>query len=318
MSDQEISQHQETHPPSANAKANGSGPSGKVEPIERPSDNRSTGPRTALGKQRSKFNALKHGFLSKAVLLKDESPAEYQALLNGLRKDYEPEGTLENLLVENLAILWWRRRRFLQVETAEISKKNFLELDSCFTAETQSIGYEARGEGTDGRMGGSNNLVIIRKALDRLKSVHFILSGNPIDEQHAEALKKFLGLGQDRKDEGRFSILFHEVLELHAYSVKANEQTDDPELPFKFLCQAIKSKMDELSELHTLIIMEEAKKIGTYIAAAGIPSQEVSDRLLRYESQLSRELDRTLIQLERLQRMRKGQPVPRLDISLSA
>src|SRR6202048_1197371 len=166
MSDQEIGQHQETNPPSTNAKANGSGPSAKVGPIERPSDNRSTGPRTALGKQRSKFNALKHGFLSKAVLLQDESPAEYQALLSGLRKDYEPEGTLENLLVENLAILWWRRRRFLQVETAEISKKNFLELDSCFTAETQSIGYEARGEGTDGRMGGSNHLVIIRKALD--------------------------------------------------------------------------------------------------------------------------------------------------------
>lgn len=35
-----------------------------------------------------------------------------------------------------------------------------------------------------------------------------------------------------------------------------------------------------------------------------------SDRLLRYETHLSREFDRTLAQLERLQRIRLGQPVP--------
>lgn len=34
------------------------------------------------------------------------------------------------------------------------------------------------------------------------------------------------------------------------------------------------------------------------------------DRLLRYEANLERSFDRTLNQLERLQRMRLGQPVP--------
>jgi hypothetical protein len=34
------------------------------------------------------------------------------------------------------------------------------------------------------------------------------------------------------------------------------------------------------------------------------------DRLLRYEASLDRSFDRTLSQLERLQRMRLGQPVP--------
>jgi len=34
------------------------------------------------------------------------------------------------------------------------------------------------------------------------------------------------------------------------------------------------------------------------------------DRLLRYEASLERTFDRTLNQLERLQRMRLGQPVP--------
>ena len=44
--------------------------------------------------------------------------------------------------------------------------------------------------------------------------------------------------------------------------------------------------------------------------AALVPPQEVSQRLLRYEANLNREIDRTLRQLERLQRMRQGQPVP--------
>ena len=52
--------------------------------------------------------------------------------------------------------------------------------------------------------------------------------------------------------------------------------------------------------------------------AALVPRQEAADRLLRYEGTLERAFDRTLAQLERLQRLRLGQPVPpalKLDIS---
>ncbi len=44
-----------------------------------------------------------------------------------------------------------------------------------------------------------------------------------------------------------------------------------------------------------------------------------SDRLLRYEASLERSFDRTLSQLERLQRMRAGQPVlPELKVRVSS
>jgi hypothetical protein len=43
------------------------------------------------------------------------------------------------------------------------------------------------------------------------------------------------------------------------------------------------------------------------------------DRLLRYEASLERAFDRTLNQLKRLQRMRKGQPVPAtVNVNFSA
>jgi len=45
-----------------------------------------------------------------------------------------------------------------------------------------------------------------------------------------------------------------------------------------------------------------------------IPDSHRLERLLRYEASLERAFDRTLSQLERLQRMRLGQPV---DVNLS-
>jgi hypothetical protein len=52
---------------------------------------KATGPRTRQGKARSKRNALKHGVFAKDVVLPDESDAEFHALLDGLRNDFQPE-----------------------------------------------------------------------------------------------------------------------------------------------------------------------------------------------------------------------------------
>lgn len=69
---------------------------------------RASGPRTPAGKLRSSRNALKSGIFSKAVLIGTESPAKYASFLNGLLEDLQPQGTLETVLVENLAIILWR------------------------------------------------------------------------------------------------------------------------------------------------------------------------------------------------------------------
>lgn len=81
-----------------------------------------TGPQTKLGKQRSCHNVLKHGIFSQVLLLDHESKTEYQSLLAGLRAAYQPQGALEESLVDYLAVLQWRKRRLLEAERAEISK----------------------------------------------------------------------------------------------------------------------------------------------------------------------------------------------------
>ena len=91
---------------------------------------RGGGPRTNLGKQRSRGNALKLGIFSKVVLVKGESRAELSSLRSELRKDLKPEGALEELLVDDLVELVWRLRRPIIAEVGEIRLgTEFLEAD---------------------------------------------------------------------------------------------------------------------------------------------------------------------------------------------
>lgn len=88
-----------------------------------------TGPRTAVGKERSKHNALTHGILSSVALLKNEPRPEFDALLAGFRDYFQPRGIPEEVLVEQLAVLKWRYRRVLAAEVAK-NKEPMFELDA--------------------------------------------------------------------------------------------------------------------------------------------------------------------------------------------
>lgn len=70
-------------------------------------------------------NALKHGIFANVALLRDEPRLEFDSILNGLREDLRPEGTVEETLVEKLAILLWRYRRLILAEADEIRQRFF-------------------------------------------------------------------------------------------------------------------------------------------------------------------------------------------------
>lgn len=61
----------------------------------------------------ARWNALKHGVLSETVVLPTEDRAPFQELLEHLRRDRKPKGALENLLLEKIAVSFWRLRRIL-------------------------------------------------------------------------------------------------------------------------------------------------------------------------------------------------------------
>lgn len=77
-------------------------------------------PTTPEGKAVSSLNATKHGILSKRLFLHDESPDEFAALQDDLRRALRPVGAYELLLVERMAVTIWRQRRLIRAETAGI------------------------------------------------------------------------------------------------------------------------------------------------------------------------------------------------------
>lgn len=69
-----------------------------------------------------RFNALKHGVLSRHTVLAHEDGAEFGALLAALVAEHQPAGPTETHLVEELAGAIWRKRRVLQAEGASINR----------------------------------------------------------------------------------------------------------------------------------------------------------------------------------------------------
>jgi hypothetical protein len=73
---------------------------------------------TAAQFQTSRLNALRHGILSRYTVLPWEDATEYQALVAALIAEHAPVGATEEHLVEELAGIFWRKRRLRLAEAA--------------------------------------------------------------------------------------------------------------------------------------------------------------------------------------------------------
>lgn len=77
-----------------------------------------SGPKTDEGKDVSKYNALKHGLLTKEVLLEGEDTQALQKLTQSVYEQLNPIGQIEVLLTDRIISNFWRLRRAIFVETA--------------------------------------------------------------------------------------------------------------------------------------------------------------------------------------------------------
>jgi hypothetical protein len=81
-----------------------------VEPMRSPAG--------AEGYERSRLNAVRHGILSRHLVLPWEDRGEYDDLLESLVAEHAPSGPTEHHLVEELAGIVWRKQRVALAEAA--------------------------------------------------------------------------------------------------------------------------------------------------------------------------------------------------------
>jgi hypothetical protein len=86
----------------------------------------STGPVTEEGKVIVSQNAVKHGVFARDLIITSgdgkENAEEYRQLFQNLIESLNPQGQMEHLLVEKIAVDFWRLRRVLRFETGSIRK----------------------------------------------------------------------------------------------------------------------------------------------------------------------------------------------------
>lgn len=86
----------------------------------------STGAITDEGKAIVSKNAVKHGIFTKDLIVDaggcKENPEEFNELRNSLIQDLQPNGEMQALLVEKIAVDFWRMKRVLRFENAQTQK----------------------------------------------------------------------------------------------------------------------------------------------------------------------------------------------------
>lgn len=90
----------------------------KVVPLKK-----RTGPATARGKSNSSQNSLKHGLFAKKMPILSEDDSDFlEDLLQKLVSEYAPQTPTEVLLVQEVAVGWFRLNKIWDAEAAAVSK----------------------------------------------------------------------------------------------------------------------------------------------------------------------------------------------------
>lgn len=310
---------------SVDASDEQSGPETLGEITEKRDHRVSTGPKTQRGKDRSKVNATRHGIFAKVAVLPNESQQEFAALWKGLRSSLQPIGTLEETLVEKLAVLWWRYRRCLAAEAAEIrADTEFIEWDR--DEHMQTTADMAPGFAVNGLTKLVANREVLRRCLDALNHLRDkiqIRGGLNLDHD-APTLKRLFGRSGDLDNSHP---VVKQYLRWAIFSAAAKEQQDEKRKEERNM-YAKGCELEVLDEIENEITrlrsydrknkVIQAQRLRLQSIQRGVPKTEQLDRLQRYETSICRDIERTLEQFHRIQRMRLGQAMPpEIKVSLA-
>lgn len=275
---------------------------------------KSTGPKTAAGKEVAKMNALKHGVLAQTVVVRGqqfkESPHEFKKLCEEFYADLAPVGAAEEMLVGQIIQAAWRLRRARRAETGEIA----LSVDEGhwqrqkMHPRQQWMLWEAWGDPVwamqESAMGASILAGWLREVRARVEQE---------GELSDEAIKiPFQGKPNRLAEE----------LEQWRRSNPTSGANGTPQEPAKAkLLAHIDRKLGMLNWQQERCEQHERAGEQARQAAAVLPSGAILDKIMRYETALERQLYRAMNQLERLQRRRQGENIPApltMDISAKA
>ena len=286
------------------------------------------GPATQEGKEVVKWNAVQHGIRSPAPVVPGvETREDWEEHRDGILESLQPEGHLELVLAERVALLSWRLHRVIRYETEAVAL------------------YHEKAE---------DDLAKERRFESGPDHPEAVRGNAKSDEQDYKLLKRFVKM----KDDKRLSSIDADIIIWGAMECadKVAEGEVDPEellgsvsvpgLPdsdswegykdwsaglVRAVIEAVAWATDEEpEELMAAAIrnakwkaersMLEAEKVERDLRNMArerlLPDEKTLEKVARYEAHLSRGLFKALHELEALQARRTGgaAPLARLDV----
>ena len=239
-----------------------------------------------------RFNAIKHGILSRYTVLSHESRTDYESLVNSLMDEHLPAGATEQHLIEELASVIWRKRRVLQAEGATINKGLKESARSAKTVIPAAAPFEMglSGENTDIR-----NLMDLKPedvAESQQSARHDLAATNKA--------RAILRKGGDRAYDKALRALLPDSREWWESYLDEGEYTSDAEGLASFITEHLSPlcyQQEKESRHHDAIVNQT---IGEGLQAYKL------EKLSRYETHLDRKFERTLAMLIKLKDLRSS------------
>jgi hypothetical protein len=267
---------------------------------------RSRGPRSPMGKRISRWNALQHGLLASEVVIPagegKERRAKYAALLARLCQDLRPANALEEVLVENIAVCYWRLRRPLRCETGEIRKgldnaSMHADVETVrrfdVTKQFAPVSASAKRKLLESTLGLQHLIRLLYRVLAEVDR-----TGEISTETHLELLKNF-GDGED----GLASLCSRLNAPL-AFN-KAEAELLNTKGQKGALLHVLEQEKARLESLLPAAARKDKLEQQSYAASRSLPAKDATQRIVRYAASIERELHRSIQQLTRLQKLRK-------------
>ncbi|HUU29585.1 MAG TPA: hypothetical protein VM123_17420 [archaeon] len=276
----------------------------------------STGAVTEEGKGIVSKNAVKHGVFAKDLIIASgdgrENEDEYLELLHNLTESLNPSGQMEHLLVEKIAVDFWRLRRVLRFETGSIRKHlDMVIYDYYNKTDWQGNKKNQTNDELVGEIDQRKEYLDWNNAYIKALKKGVVSFDNPtwsgeglerdIEEDLimvAEALKE-KAMSEDecmRFEEGKLSFD-----KLKAIFKKAGYS--DKDIADGLIWQLKKENEDYKKQIYDL----EQKKLKNRIAEevnvkiCSLPASDDAEKVMRYEKSIQKSIFQNLVILKKLQ-----------------
>lgn len=279
---------------------------------------KATGPRTAAGKRRTRFNALNHGLHAKSLedtmLALGEDPEEYATLYQGLLRSWQPDNEQQARLVRELTNLYWRKDRLDRAQDAlQVRQVESLEAERWHEIRARELASFTFARPSVGRAGlrrAAHTEEHFQRTLDLLQILVGWVERSDFSHDEQPAFRALYG--KPPTDRGGQIITTYNLLK---EVKKGRAARRDPEPAFKaggpspaetpealrgVLLEDLKQEIQEVEDL-SRVFRREMLEISRPMREARLAPREAEWALLiRLLNSLERQIDRLLKMLIKL------------------